>query len=91
MCSTFLLLQFPLISITKEISDALLWLNGCMVTWLLWYRKFTSNYMYVSETWDKFTEFVLWKFEIFQVKWEKGIVKFEKKMNKDILSQIPPN
>ena len=35
--------------------------------------------MYVSETWDKFTEFVLWKFEIFQVKWEKGIVKFEKK------------
>ena len=64
---------------------------GCMVTWLLWYRKFTSNYMYVSETWDKFTEFVLWKFEIFQVKWEKGIVKFEKKMNKDILSQIPPN
>lgn len=91
MCSTFLFLQFPLISITKEISDALLWLNGCMVTWLLWYRKFTSNYMYVHETWDKFTEFVLWKFEIFQVKWEKGIVKFEKKMNKDILSQIPQN
>ena len=59
MCSTFLFLQFPLISITKEISDVLLWLNGCMVTWLLWYRKFTSNYMYVSETWDKFTEFVL--------------------------------